>query len=127
MWGGGAPCSEYVDGRVEPGHDEGGVDIADRVDCRARSGWPAQTRQANAVFGFALPIGPLHRHADIAAEFLCEIDRYTGVDTALPIREFGMVIDRHDRAMPDVRMDVESAAAVALVRDELLWGHIVPR
>ena len=74
-----------------------------------------------------LGAGPSHRYREVAAEFLCEIDRYTGVDTALAVQELGMVVERHDRAVPDVRMDVEPAAAVTPERDELLRCHIVPR
>jgi len=48
----------------------------------------------------ALPIAPLHRHAEIAAELLCEIDRYAGMHTALSVQKLGMVVERHDRPLP---------------------------
>src|SRR5438045_3125323 len=74
-----------------------------------------------------LPIGPSHRHREVAAEFLCEIDRYTSVDTALSVQEFGMLVERHDCPVPNVWMNIKPAAAVTPERDELLRCHIVPR
>jgi len=72
-------------------------------------------------------IGPPHRHPEVAAEFLCEIDRYSRVDSALSVQEFGLVVERHDRAVPNIWMNIKPAAAVTPERDELLWCHIVPR
>src|SRR5206468_3476739 len=74
-----------------------------------------------------LGAGPPHRHREVAAEFLCEVDRDTGVDTALPVQQLGTVVKRHDRPVPNVWMDIKSAAAVTPERDELLWCHIVAR
>src|SRR5271165_536504 len=77
----------------------------------------------------SLPLGAgqAHRHRKVAAKFLCEIDRYTSMDAALAIQELRMVVERHDRAVPDVRMDIEPAAAVTPERDEPFRCHIVPR
>src|SRR5215469_8680793 len=78
--------------------------------------------------GAAYPLsggGPSHRHRQVAAELLDKIHRYTGVDPALAIQELGVVVERHDRPVPDVRMDVETAAAVTPESDELLGCHIV--
>src|SRR6516162_3681036 len=63
----------------------------------------------------------------IAAEFLREIDGDAGADAALAIEELGMVVKRHDRAVPDVGMNIESAAPVAPKCPEMLWSHIVAR
>jgi hypothetical protein len=72
-------------------------------------------------------MGPSERHCEVAAEFLCEIDRYTGVDPALSVQELGTVIERHNRPVPNVRMYIKSAAAVTPETNELLWRHIVTR
>src|SRR6516162_1717769 len=63
----------------------------------------------------------------IAAEFLREIDGDAGADAALAIEELGMVVKRHDRAVPDVGMNIESAAPVAPKCPEMLRSHIVAR
>jgi len=55
----------------------------------------------------------VHRHGEITAEFLGEIDRYAGVNAALTVEQLGVVSMRHDRAMPDARMDVGPGLAVA--------------
>ena len=34
------------------------------------------------------------------------------MDTTLPIEKLGIVIERHDRPVPDIRMDVEPLVAV---------------
>ena len=100
-----------------------------------RSGWPLHTRQAcpaglSAARRGAVPpllVWSAHRHSEVGAEFFCEIDQYAGVDTALSVQELGMVVERYDRAVPDVGMDVEPAAAVASEGDEPLRCHIVSR
>lgn len=80
-----------------------------------RSGWPTHARQACSASlvcrlagtpSLGLGAGPPHRHAEVAAEFLCEIDRYAGMDTALSVQELGMVYEWYDCAVPDVRIDV---------------------
>src|ERR1700730_15695124 len=71
--------------------------------------------------------GPSHRHREVAAELFCEIDRYTGVHTALAIQQLRMVIERHDRPMPSAWMNIKPAAAVTPERNELLRCHVVPR
>jgi len=38
-----------------------------------------------------------------------------------------MVVEGHDRAMPDIRMDVEPSAAVTPETGEPLRSHIIPR
>src|ERR1700738_3781132 len=75
----------------------------------------------------ALPIRRSPRHREVAAELFCEIDRYTGVHTALSVQELGMVIERHDRPMPNAWMNIKPAAAVTPERNELLRCHVVPR
>src|SRR3954470_20791575 len=70
---------------------------------------------------------PSHRHREVAAEFLWEIDRYAGVNTALSVQELGVIVERYDRPVPDMRMNIEPPAAVTPERDELVWCHIVPR
>src|SRR5271154_783713 len=82
---------------------------------------------ASSMLSQQLGVGPPHRHREVAAEFLCEVDRDTGVDTALSVQELGTVVKRHDRPVPDVRMDVEPAAPVTPEGDELVRRHIVPR
>ena len=54
-----------------------------------------------------------HRHGEIAAELLGEVDRDTGMDAALAVEELGMVVDRDYGTVPDIWMDVEPALAVA--------------
>src|ERR1700747_2589322 len=70
---------------------------------------------------------PSQRHGEVAAEFLCEIDRYARMHTALSVQKLGMLVERHDRPVPNVWMNIEPAAAVTPERDELLWRHIVAR
>ena len=82
---------------------------------------------ASSMLSQQLGAGPSHRHREVAAEFPCEIDRDTGVYTALAVQELGTVVKRHDRSMPNVWMDIKAAAALTPERDELLWRHIVPR
>src|SRR5437763_15826253 len=84
-------------------------------------------RSTSRALSRRLSGGPWHRHREVAAEFLCEIDRYAGVDTALSIQELRIILERHDRSVPNFRMNIEPAAAVTPERDELLWCHIVPR
>ena len=91
----------------------------------ARSGWAFSPRQAKARF--LSSAGLSQRYCEIAAKFLCEIDRYPGVDAALAIQEFGMVFERHDRAVPDIRMDVQPAAAVTAKSDKLLRSYVITR
>src|SRR5215469_4518436 len=52
---------------------------------------------------------PAQRNGEAAAEFLREIDR----DTALAIEELRMVAEGHDRAVPDIRMDIEFSLTLA--------------
>ena len=47
--------------------------------------------------------------------------------TALSVQELGMVIERHDRPMPNAWMNIKPAAAVTPERNELLRCHVVPR
>src|SRR6202023_3314294 len=75
----------------------------------------------------ALPIRRSQWHREVAAKLFCEIDRYTGVHTALSVQELGMVIERHDRPMPNAWMNIKTAAAVTPERNELLRCHVVPR
>src|ERR1700738_385555 len=75
----------------------------------------------------ALPIRRSPRHRELASELFCEIDRYTGVHTALSVQELGMVIERHDRPMPNAWMNIKPAAAVTPERNELIRCHVVPR
>ena len=82
---------------------------------------------ASSMLSEQLSAGPPHRHREVAAEFLYEIDRYAGVDTSLSVEELGMVVEWHDRSVPNVWMNIKPAAAVAPERDELVWCHIVPR
>jgi len=49
------------------------------------------------------------------------------MDAALAIEELRMLVKGHDRAVPDVRIDVEPTAAVTPERDESLRGHIIAR
>jgi len=48
----------------------------------------------------------MNRHGEVTAGFLGEIDRYAGVNAALTVEQLGVVSIRHDRAVPDARMDV---------------------
>src|SRR5260370_42669081 len=67
------------------------------------------------------------RRGEVAAEFLDEVHGDAGVDAALAVEERRAVVVGHDRPMPDVRMDIESTAAVAPEADEPLRAHIVAR
>ena len=67
----------------------------------------------------------MHHHGKITAEFLGEIDRYAGVNAALTVEQLGVVSMRHDRAMPDARMDVGPGLAVAPEAIECLGRDIV--
>jgi len=49
--------------------------------------------------------GASHRCGEVAAELLGEVDRDAGVDSALAIEEFRMVVEGYDRAVPDVAMN----------------------
>src|SRR5258708_15777183 len=49
------------------------------------------------------------------------------MDATLAVEEFRMVVERHDGAVPDVRVDVEPAAAVAPKGHELLRTDVVSR
>ncbi len=69
----------------------------------------------------------LQRHCKVTTEFLCKINRHSGVDTALTVEELRMVVEGHDRAMPDIRMDVEPSAAVTPETGKPLRSHIIPR
>src|ERR1700719_30637 len=82
---------------------------------------------ASSMLSQQLGAGPSDRHREVAAEFLCEVDRDTGVYTALAVQELGMIVKRHDRPVPNVRMDIKPATAVTPERDEPLRCHIVPR
>ena len=53
------------------------------------------------------------RRTQIAAEFGDEVDRDAGVHTALAVEELGLIIERHNRAVPDVGVQVERTAPVA--------------
>src|ERR1700680_377104 len=72
-------------------------------------------------------LGPAQRHAEIAAKFFREIDRYAGVASTLPVEQPSLVVERHDGTVPNVGMDIEAAGAVAPKRNEFLRRHIVAR
>ena len=46
--------------------------------------------------------------SEMAAEFLCEIGRYAGEDTARSVQRLGTVIERHDRSRPTDDLDREA-------------------
>src|ERR1700739_1454382 len=71
--------------------------------------------------------GRLHWPRQVAAEFFGEIDRHASVNATLAIQERRTVVEGYDCPVPDVRMDVEAAAAVTPERTEPLRCHIVPR
>ena len=52
---------------------------------------------ASSMLSQQLGAGPSDRHREVAAEFLSEIDRYTGMDPALAVQELCMVVQGHDR------------------------------
>ncbi len=68
-----------------------------------------------------------HRRGEVAAEFLREIDRDAGMDTALAVEQLDGVVERDDRPVPDIGMDVEPAGPVADEGDEVLGLHVVAR
>jgi hypothetical protein len=49
------------------------------------------------------------------------------MDAALAVEELGMVVDRDDGAVPDIRMDLEPALAVAPEAGEFVGRDIVSR
>src|SRR4051794_8201164 len=49
------------------------------------------------------------------------------MNTALAIEELRVVRERHDRAMPDVRVDIQTATAVAPEGNEFLRRDVVAR
>ena len=69
-------------------------------------------RYPSSMLSQQLGAGPPHRHREVAAEFLCKIDRDTGVDPALSVQQLGMVVERHDRPVPNIRMNIKPTAAV---------------
>ena len=73
-----------------------------------------------------LRLEPLQRRDEVAAELFGKIDGNAGMDSALTVEEFRLVIQWHDRPVPNVRMEIESTIAVAPEADELIGRHIVP-
>src|ERR1700730_16643537 len=49
------------------------------------------------------------------------------MDATLAVEEFRMIVERHDGAVPDVRVDVEATTAVAPEGYELLRSDVVSR
>src|SRR6516162_1903871 len=70
---------------------------------------------------------PAQRSTEITAEFRNEVDRDAGVHPSLAIEKLRLVIERHHRAVPHIRVQVERAAAIAPEADELLRRDIVTR
>src|SRR5579863_6428111 len=70
---------------------------------------------------------PPHRRREIAAELFDEIDRDAGMNTALTVEELRLLVQRHDRPVPYVGVEVEAAAAVAPESHELFRSYIVSR
>src|SRR5689334_12686920 len=75
---------------------------------------------------------PSHRHREVAAEFLWEIDRYAGVNTALSVQELGMIVERYDRSSRSVtrvtlgrpyRLPPLSSGGASLGRPLLPFSH----
>ncbi len=103
----------------------------------ARSGWPRHMRQACAG-RFVYPragrrppasraVGASARRGSSQILLRNRLIRGHGRGPAGPVTPH--VVERHDRAVPDVRMDIEPAAAAAPERDEPLplRRHTVPR
>src|SRR6516165_8911803 len=93
------------------------------AEATSRSGWKRETRWGGAGSDSL----QAHRHGEIAAELLGKVDRDTGMDAASAVEELGMVVDRDDGAVPEIRMDVEPALAVAPEAGEFVGGDIVSR
>ena len=70
---------------------------------------------------------PAQRSTEITAEFRNEVDRDAGVHPSLAIEKLRLVIERHHRAVPHIRVQVERAAAIAPEADELLRRDVVSR
>src|SRR5258706_7417592 len=68
-----------------------------------------------------------HRRCQIAAELLDEIDRDAGMDAPLPVEELGLVVQRYDRSVPHIGMQVQAAATLAPERQKLFWCYFVSR
>src|ERR1700730_16971516 len=93
-------------------------DCADRRMTR----WPG-----TAPGGAGSRLRPAQGRGEVAAAFLDEVERNTGMDATLAVEEFRMIVERHDGAVPDVRVDVEPATAVAPKGHELLRTDVVSR
>src|SRR3984957_15775294 len=97
--------------------DESAVEVEQKgcfVACHAPRSSPLRRR-------------PAHRRREIAAELFDEIDRDPGMHPALTVEELRLIVERHDRPMPYVRMQVQTAAAVAPESHELIRRYIVSR
>src|ERR1700730_2613589 len=70
---------------------------------------------------------PAHRRRQIAAELFDEIDRNTGMDAALTVQEFGLLLQRYHRSVPHIGVQVQTAAALAPESHEFFRRHIVSR
>src|ERR1700693_266942 len=70
---------------------------------------------------------PAQRHRQIAAELLDEVDRDASMHASLAVEKPRLVIERHERTVPDVRMNVEALVAIAPERHEILRPRIVSR
>ena len=68
-----------------------------------------------------------HRHCQIAAELLDEIDRDAGMDAPLPVEELGLIVQRYDRPMPNIGMQVQAASPFAPESQKLFRCYIVSR
>src|SRR5882762_11644031 len=70
---------------------------------------------------------PPHRRREIAAELFDEIDRNAGMNSALTVEEPGLLVQRHDRPVPYVGVQIQAAAALAPDSHELFRSDIVSR
>ena len=69
----------------------------------------------------------LERGTEVAAELLDEVDRDARMNAPLPVEELRLVRVRHERAVPDVRVQVKAAAPIAPEGNEGLWRDVIPR
>src|SRR3984893_9395473 len=65
------------------------------------------------------------RSTQVAAELLDEVDRDARVDATLAVQKLRLIGERHDRSVPDVRMQIKAAATVAEEGDESIRRDVV--
>src|SRR5260370_19942882 len=112
-------------------HTDSGMPSSSSEDFHASTCWytlsmrvPSRSKRKAVLLRI---LRPPHRRCEIAAELFDEIDRDAGVDAALAVEKLGLLVQRHDRPVPHVGMQVQAAVALAPVSHELLRRHIVSR